>query len=90
LNPNPVLLIIESQPFPLDNWISNPSLLIIESQPFLLMIESQGRVGDPIIKRKGWDSIIKREGLGFNHKEGRVGIQLSRGKGWRSNYQEGR
>jgi hypothetical protein len=33
---------------------------------------------------KGWDSIIKREGLGFNHQEGRVGIQLSRGKGWDS------
>jgi hypothetical protein len=47
---------------------------MIESQPFPLQ-SSRG---------KGWDSIIKRKGLGFNHQEGRVGIQSSRRKGWDS------
>ena len=50
-------------------------------------------------RRKGWDPVIKKEGLGSSYQEGRVGIQLSRRKGWDpvikrgglgSSYQEGR
>jgi two-component sensor histidine kinase len=50
-----------------------------------------GRVRIQLSRGKGWDSIIKREGfgfnyqeegMGFNHQEGRVGVPLERGKGW--------
>jgi hypothetical protein len=31
---------------------------------------------------EGWDTVIKRGGLGYSYQEGRDGIQLSRGEGW--------
>ena len=31
---------------------------------------------------EGWDTVIKRGGLGYSYQEGRVRMQLSRGEGW--------
>jgi hypothetical protein len=42
----------------------------------------EGRVGIQLSRRKGWDPVIKKGGLGSSYQEGRVGIQLSRRKGW--------
>jgi hypothetical protein len=48
---------------------------------------------------EGWDTVIKRGGLGHSYQEGRAGIQLSRGESWDTvikrgglgySYQEGR
>jgi hypothetical protein len=44
---------------------------------------SRGKGWDSMIKREGFGFNYQEEGLGFNHQEGRVGIQLSRGKGWK-------